>query len=175
VVTQQTLPSQISALAQVPGHPSEVYFAYGGLQIAVFDASTGKVTTTAGLPEGQYIRPLSQDSLHGSAFYFYAPHEIVAMDLGANPRQPDRILWRFPLPEAQRVEKIKVIGDYLYCLRDDDILLRLDAGTGKLLAENAVLWDLQDFTVNGDVLYGLSSNSQAYAMKLAPLTPAASQ
>jgi outer membrane protein assembly factor BamB/TolB-like protein len=169
VLSQQTLPSQITGLAQRPGHPSEVYFTYGGLQIAVFDASTSKVTTTAGLPEGQYIRPLSQDFLHGSAFYFYAPHEIVAMDLGANTRQQDRILWRFPLAEAQRVEKIKVIGDYLYCLRDDDTLLRLEPETGKLLSENPVLWDLADFTVNGDVLYGLGSDSRVYAMKLAPL------
>jgi outer membrane protein assembly factor BamB len=174
-VGQVTLESEVTGLAQSLANPSEFYVTYGDRHLAVLDGTSARVSRTIDLPEGEYTRPVSRDLLRGPAFYFYGPHEVVAMDLGANPRQPDRILWRFPLPEAQRVEKIKVIGDYLYCLRDDDVLLRLNAAGGKLIAENAVLWDLEDFTVNGDILYGLSSDNQAYAMKLAPLTAAAGQ
>jgi outer membrane protein assembly factor BamB/TolB-like protein len=168
-LAQGSSESQITSLAQSLGDPSEVYFTFGDRQLGVFDAATGKVSRTIDLPQGDYTHWLFPDRLRGSAFYLYAPHEILAMDLGANPRQKDRILWRFPLPEEHRVERIRVEGDKIYCLRDDDTLAELDAESGRLLAEYPLLWDASYFLVQGDTFYGLSSDGYAYAMKLAPL------
>jgi len=138
-------------------------------RIGAYDRGSNKITWLLDLPEDDTVVNLSKDFMRGTTFYWGTAHEVVADDLNTEQSLKQRERWRYHLPADHRVEQIRVEGDKIYCLRDDDTLAELDAESGRLLAEYPLLWDASYFLVKGNVFYGLSSDGYAYAMKLAPL------
>jgi TolB-like protein/outer membrane protein assembly factor BamB len=145
------------------------FYLLSNRRIGAYDRGTNKITWLLDLPEGDNVVNLDKDFMRGTTFYWGTAHEVVADDLNKDPSLNQRERWRYHLPADHRVERISVVGDKIYCLRDDDTLTELDAESGRLLAEYPLLWDASYFLVKGNVFYGLSSDGYAYAMKLAPL------
>lgn len=147
--------------------PGKIYYLISNRRLGSYDVSSNHVNWLFDLPEGESWIPLSRDYLRGSIFYFSSGNEVVAVDLSEKEGLKDRVRWRLPMAQGTNAEHLRVVGDQLYCLRDDETLLRIDADSGRVLSEFPVLWDAEQFFVKGDALYAVTADGQAYAMKLA--------
>lgn len=54
----------------------------------------------------------------------------------------------------------------LWAFRDDNVLLRMDASTGKILHQQPTPLRPLMFNILGQEFYAISSDGQAYALKL---------
>jgi len=54
----------------------------------------------------------------------------------------------------------------LWAFRDDNVLLRIDASTGKILHQQSTIWRPLMFNVLGQEFYAVTSDGRAYSLKL---------
>lgn len=150
--------------------PGKTFYVMANRRLGSYEVGSNRVNWLFNLPEGQSWVPLGKDYLRGSTFYFSSGDEVLAVDLSDKEGLKDRVRWRLSMAKGTTAEHLRVVGDRVYCLRDDETLLQVDADSGRVISEFPVLWDAEQFFVKGDEFYGITSDGQAYSMKLAPLT-----
>jgi outer membrane protein assembly factor BamB len=141
------------------------YFGTVANELVAYNVATKQVVLRTSIPDFEQQR-LCVCSVSGGILFREDRTSVFAYDVSPGAASADRLKWRLKATQGQRFRWAFKFKDYVWALRDDNVLLRLDPSTGKLLNEYSLLWTPVDFSLDGDRLYAFTADGQAYAMQL---------
>jgi hypothetical protein len=96
-----------------------------------------------------------QLEMNGTTLFTFLQSSVFAYDLKAGEK------WRIP----GRFSVVQQSGQSVYALRNDNVMVEIDADKGIILNEFPTRWPVSSFAVAGRTLYGFTADGLAFALK----------
>jgi hypothetical protein len=132
-----------------------IYFRTLQREIVRYDASRKQIISRMPAPE-------MEDPILGldGRLYAYDSRSVFALDFTSGEK------WRIAAGPDRKFLLLNNGDDYLWALRDDNVVEQIDRATGKIVKEHATLWQPKSYRIRGSHFYAFTKDGLAYALSL---------